>query len=147
MALCWTLPSMFMFLFHLRPQTWTQHSRCGLTSAEKRGRIISLNMLAQPRVPLATFVAKSHCWLTFSLVTTRRSQVLFCHGAFQLGDLQHVLVPGIVPPHVLNFALFVELHEVPITLFLLPSDICLDDSTTSWCMSRSFQSDVVVQTF
>nr|XP_054483765.1 uncharacterized protein LOC129117232 [Agelaius phoeniceus]XP_054483773.1 uncharacterized protein LOC129117232 [Agelaius phoeniceus] len=52
----------------LRGQNWTQHSRCGLTSAEYRARMTSLLLLAtlfliQARMPLAP---RAHCWLMFS---------------------------------------------------------------------------------
>ncbi|KAK4810782.1 hypothetical protein QYF61_008754, partial [Mycteria americana] len=59
----------------LGAQNWIQSSRCSLTSAEERGRITSLDLLAilclmQPRIPLA-LAARAHCWLMFNLVSTR----------------------------------------------------------------------------
>jgi len=48
-----------------------KHSRCGLTSAEQRGRITSLNLVAtlclkQLRIPFASFAARAHCWLVLN---------------------------------------------------------------------------------
>ena len=45
-ALCWTLSSIHMFLFYWGLPNRTQCSRCGLTRAEKRGRITSLDLSA-----------------------------------------------------------------------------------------------------
>jgi len=47
-----------------------------LTCAQQRGSITSLSLLAalflmQPRMLLAVFAPKAHCWLTFSWVLTR----------------------------------------------------------------------------
>ena len=57
--LCWGL------------QSWTQYSRWGLTRAEQRGRITSLDLLAtllmQPRTRLALRAASAHCQLMSSL--------------------------------------------------------------------------------
>jgi len=52
-----------MSFLYWRAQKWTQHSRCGLHSAEQRGRIISIKLLAmsflmQPRVLLAFFASR-----------------------------------------------------------------------------------------
>lgn len=38
----------------------------------------------QPRMALAFFAASVCCWLTFSLVLTRNSQLLLCRASFQL---------------------------------------------------------------
>jgi len=53
--------------------------RCGLTSVEKRGRIPSYGLLAtlllmQPRILLAFFAARAHCWLMSSLVSSRTTR-------------------------------------------------------------------------
>ena len=39
-ALQWTFSSMPMSLLYWGAQDWTQYSRCGLTSAEQKGRIL-----------------------------------------------------------------------------------------------------------
>jgi len=54
-ALTWTFSSISRSLLNWEPQTWTQSSRCSLTSTKWRGRIISLDLLAmscpvQPRI-------------------------------------------------------------------------------------------------
>ena len=46
------------------------------TSAEQRGRITSLSLLAilclmQPRIPFTFFATRACCWLMFSLLSTR----------------------------------------------------------------------------
>jgi len=51
---------MSMSLWYWEAQNVTQHSSCGLTSAERRGRITLLDLMAtlllmQPRIPLAFF--------------------------------------------------------------------------------------------
>ena len=75
-ALCWTLSSTSMSSLCRGAQNWTQYSRGGLTSAEWRGRLTSLDLLAtlllmQPRQLLAAFAARAHCWLMASLLSTR----------------------------------------------------------------------------
>ena len=75
MALHWTVSSMFMSLLYRGAQNWAQYSKCGLTSAEQRGRITTLHLLAvlcvmQPRIPFAFFAARAHSWLKFNLVST-----------------------------------------------------------------------------
>ncbi|KAF1440525.1 Zinc finger RNA-binding protein, partial [Pygoscelis papua] len=67
-------------------------------------------------------------------------RVLFCQAAFQLGGCQHILVHGVVPRWLQNFALpLVELHEIPIGPFLQPVEVPLDGSTTLWHISHSSQ--------
>lgn len=46
MALHWTHSSLSMSLLYWVDQTWSQHSSRGLTRAEQRGMITSLNLLA-----------------------------------------------------------------------------------------------------
>ena len=76
MALCWRLYGISLSFLYWGGQKYPQHSRCGLTSAEQRGRITSLDLMAtlplmQPRIPLAFLVARAHCWLTLNLVSTK----------------------------------------------------------------------------
>lgn len=51
-----------------------------------------------------------------------------------MGDPQHVLVPGVVPPEVQNYQLPLELHDVPVRPFLQTIYIPLDNSTILWCV-------------
>ena len=56
-------------------QNWTQHSWCSLTSAEYRGMITSLLLLATPfliqaRMLLAFLATWAHCWLMFNQLST-----------------------------------------------------------------------------
>lgn len=55
----WALSGTSMSLLYWGSQSWTQQSKCGLRSAEERGRITSLPLLPilclrQPRMPLAS---------------------------------------------------------------------------------------------
>lgn len=66
------------------------------------------------------------------------TQVLFCNTAFQIGDLQHILVCGIVPYKVQDLALFiVELHRVPVSPFVQLVEVPLDGSATLWFVNHS----------
>jgi len=63
-------------------QEGTQYLRCGLTSAEYRGTITSLLLLAtlfliQARMPLAFLATWAHCWLMFSWLSTRSPRSFF----------------------------------------------------------------------
>jgi len=67
-------------------------------------------------------------------------QVQFWKAAFQLGEPQHILVPGADPPQVQDFALpLAELHEVPVSSFLQTAEVPLDGSTTLWSVSHFSQ--------
>lgn len=71
----WSTLHLLIRVFLREAQNWTQHSSCGLTSAEQSGRLPSLSSLAvlclmQPRVLLA-FAARALCWLPFDLVPAR----------------------------------------------------------------------------
>ena len=68
-----------MSLLYWEVQNWTQYSSCGLTSAEQRGKISSIDLLPvlclmQLRIPFAAFAARSYSWLMFNLVSTRTSR-------------------------------------------------------------------------
>ncbi|KAK4811750.1 hypothetical protein QYF61_005318 [Mycteria americana] len=74
----------------------------------------------------------------------RDRQVLFRKAAFQLGRPRHILLPGVVPPQLQDFALLhIELYEVPVSSFLQPGKVPLDVSTTFWHLSHSFQFGVI----
>ncbi|KAK4830289.1 hypothetical protein QYF61_009492 [Mycteria americana] len=71
-------------------------------------------------------------------------QVLFCQTAFQLVCPQHVLVPGVVPSQVQDFALaLVELHGAPASPFLQPVKVPLDGRTALWYISHYSQFGVI----
>ena len=53
--------------------------------------------LMPPRMLLAFFIARVECWLIFNLVPTRTPRS-FLLGCFPAEYLQHMLVPGAVPP-------------------------------------------------
>ena len=75
----------------------------------------------------------------FNLVPTTTSRA-FSAKLFSLVSHWHVLVPGLVPSQVHDFAfLLVELHEVSVSPFLHPVKVPLDASTTLWCSSYASQ--------
>lgn len=67
-------------------------------------------------------------------------QVLFCQATSQMASPQHILVLGVVPPHVqgLPFPHF-ELCKVPLCSFLQPVEVILKGTTTIWSVSLSSQ--------
>lgn len=76
MALCCTRSAMSASFLYGGAQNWAQHSSCHFTSTEWKGRISSLYsltvlFLTQPRMLLATFAARTRCWLMLNLVSTR----------------------------------------------------------------------------
>ena len=80
--------SMSMSLLYCGSQKCTQHSRCGLTSTEWRGRI-SFHLLAilcpmQPRLPFAFFARANFC-LTLTWVSTR-TPAPFLPSCFPFGQ-------------------------------------------------------------
>ena len=53
---------------------------------------------------------------------------------------QHVIVHGVIPSRTQDLAFpLVELHDVPVSPFLLHVEVPLNCSTTSWCISHSSQ--------
>ncbi|KAK4812332.1 hypothetical protein QYF61_017109 [Mycteria americana] len=116
---------------HRGLQSWTQYSRWGLTRAEQRGRITSLDLLAtllfmQPRIWLAFWAASAHCQLTssFSSTSTPKS---FSAGLLSIpSSLKPVLILGItltqlqdpalglVEPQEVHMGALLELVQVPL---------------------------------
>ncbi|KAK4818263.1 hypothetical protein QYF61_009968 [Mycteria americana] len=140
-SLVQTGKNMSISLLYWGAQSWTQCSRCGLTSAEKRGRINSLNLLetlflTQLRIPLAFLATRAHCWLTVNLLSTRTPR------SFSVKLLFSWVAPSIYG--CMDFTiLLVELHEVPFGPFLQPVEVPPDGSMTLWLISHSFQFCVV----
>ena len=65
-------------------------------------------------------------------------QMLFCKAAFQSGGSQCILVPGVVPAQVQDFAfLLAELCDCPVNAFLQLVKVPLDGSMTFWSVNRS----------
>jgi len=111
------LPSKSRSLLYGGAQNWTQHSRCGLTCAEQRGPVgNTLPNAAQDTIRL--LCSEGTLLPPVQPGVHQDSHVLFSK-AFHLGDPQPVLMHGVVPPQVQHFdLLLVELHEVPVSLFL-----------------------------
>lgn len=81
----------------------------------------------KPRMPLAFFAMKAHCWLMFNLVSTRKFRSSSTKLLSTAGQPQCLLEPGVIPPQVQELAFhFAELHEVPLRLvFCLSMFSCL----------------------
>ncbi|GAB0193852.1 mitochondrial enolase superfamily member 1 [Grus japonensis] len=142
--------SISMSLLYWGAQNWTQLSRCGLTSAEQMERITSLNLLAmlcliQPRIPLDCRLCHRDTLLAHvQLAIHQDPQILCSKVAFQLVSHHHVLMPGVVPPQVQDFAfVLVELHEVPVGSFLQPLEVALDGSMILWFINDTCQCCVI----
>lgn len=122
--------------------------QCGLTGAERRGRIISLDQiltqfLMQHKTPWAFFPTRSRCSLTFNWVSTRILRS-FSAKLFQMVSPQHVLVHGVISTEVQDSAfLYLKFHKVPVNLFGQPVGVPLSGSATLCCISHSSQLAVI----
>lgn len=113
---------------------WTQCSWHVLTSAEQRGRILSLDLLAmlslaQRRIPFTFFATRARFWLVFNLVSTRTRR------AFSAELLSSWMAPAYIcawgcssPGAGLCTSVLVELHVVPISPILQPVKVLLTGS-------------------
>lgn len=100
-------PQLFHVFHGWGAQNWTQHPRYGLTRAE-RDRIASLDLLSMlflmlPRTPLSFLAPRTQCQLMDSLVSSRTS-MSFSTELLSTSQPQPVLVPGIIPPLMQDFA-------------------------------------------
>lgn len=102
-VLCWICCSMAASVLYGGAHIWMWCSRCA-TSAEQRGRITSPDLLTtllmQPGVLLATFAARTRCWLVFNLVSNRTSK------AFSAKLLLGHLVPCVLSACLSTFLRF-----------------------------------------
>lgn len=93
-----------MSFLYREAQTWTQHSRYGLTSAKQQRRITSLNLLApllmQNTIDL--LCCKDAFLAYVQLVVHPGPQVLFCKAASQMVGPQCILV-HVAVPHQMHF--------------------------------------------
>lgn len=65
-------------------------------------------------------------------------QGLLCKAAFQLVGPQPVLMPAVILAQEQEFVFsFVELHEIPVSLFLQSIDVLVNCSTAIWCINPS----------
>lgn len=112
-----------MSALHWRAQTWAQGSKCDLTSARK-----TISLLCCRDTVLAHSQMGVH----------QDYQGVLSQAAVQLGSPQCILVPGVAPPSVQDFALpLVKLQEVSVSPFLQPLEVIVDGSTTHWSVSCS----------
>lgn len=119
---------------------------CGLTSAEQRGRISSLDLMsnaAQHTIspPCGKGILLAHLQLG---CPSGHPSPFPCQDALQRGGLQHIPVHKVVPPHVQDLWNFLLLN---FRRFLLSHFFSLsrspDGSTTLWPVSHSSQFCVV----
>lgn len=115
-------------------QNWAQHPRCGLTNAKQRGRITSLDQVnTLPNMAKNTlgFFCSKGALLTHVQLGVYQDPKSFSAVLFPTGYPQHVLVAGVVPPQVQDFALF-EFHKVPVSPPHQPVRTPLDGNTVLW---------------
>lgn len=117
---------------HLPLLDWTQCSRYVLTSGEQKARINFLSQLGRlclmgPRIPLA-LLSKGTLLAPFQLSRSTRLPRSFSSKLLSCGV-----------PRVQDFALLVELEDVPVSLFFQPVKVPSDDSITFCSISHSSQ--------
>lgn len=130
-----------MFLHYWGLHMWTQHSRWGLSRAQ-RGKITFLDklitfLLMQPRIWLFFGVAKAHWRLMSSFSTTSNHKSFlagFCKSflagfcKMNLFISQLVLIVDVAATQVQDLALgLVKPHEVHLDLLLKPFWVPLDN--------------------
>lgn len=116
------------------------HNSCGLTRAEWRNRIASLNlqatqMLMWPNLPLALFAC---CWFMFKLVFSKTSWSFSVKllSSWSVPSMQCYMESSL--PSLWGFALlFAELHEALVRYFFQSFKVPLD--AILWCVSHSSQ--------
>lgn len=88
-----------MSLLQQGDQNWTQYFTCGLTSAKKRGRIPSVNLLGT-LFPMQAVGLRHHKGrlLAHGQLVHQDNQILFCQAALQLVIPQLGLMPVVIPP-------------------------------------------------
>lgn len=89
---------LWWFFLDCMAENWTQHSSCGFTTAEQRGKISSLDLLAvlllrQPWRLLSILSARACCWFRFSLAALS-GPVL--QSWFPPGELKCLLVHEVI---------------------------------------------------
>jgi len=105
-----------VFALYRQAKNWTQHSEGGLTDAEQRGRIPSLDLLAvlclmQPRISLAAFVVRVYCWLMFNFMSTMIPSSFSAMMSSKWSSSSLDLVSGVILPQVQDFILILLKHE------------------------------------
>lgn len=106
----------FVSLVLTSPLLDSAHQFC-LTTFEQRGRITFLDLLGDtlPKAAQDTISHLCHKGTLLSHAQLGVHQDGFCKAVFQLVGPQHILVHGVVPHHVQEFAVhLVELHETPV---------------------------------
>ena len=112
-------------------QGWMQDSRWGLTRAEQKGRIPSLDWLAmfplmQPRVRLAFWTVSTHCWLMSSFSSTGT------HKSFLAELLSITLAPSLYWYLGLPWPMCRTLHLILLNLMRFTQAHFLSLSKSLW---------------
>ena len=138
-ALSWTCSSKSISVLYRGAHKWTQHSRCGLASADYRGGITVPAGNTPPNAAQDTaglfFATGVHCWLMVSLLSRRNPR------SFLAKLLSSQLLPACAAAWD-YYSPYVGLCISPCctlwdsSLPLLSKS--LNSGTTIWCISHSF---------
>jgi len=124
--------------------TGTEPSSAGVSHQCWVGQKDHLPQPAADALPNAAHDAFGLLWCTgsWSNRTTRSFSAQPLSSWLAWGGM----VPGVTPLHVQDFTFpFAELCEVPVSPFLQPVQVSLDDSTPTWCINCSSQLCVISQ--
>lgn len=111
MAFCWTWSRKSKSVSYWWAQKWTQHARCGPTSAEYTAEITYLLAPNAAQDIIGVFIATGvHCWFRSSL-----------QSCFPASGPQCVLLPGMIPLCVWDSVL--SLQEIHLCPVLLPKSL------------------------
>jgi len=129
-----------MAFFYWGALNWTQYSKCGLNSAEQKGNITSLNLLAtlfltQPKT-VVFFAASAYCLLMFNPLSTETCM------SFSVKLISAQLVPSLywcmglfTKSFVQDFAFpFVELHEAHVSPIFQPIKVPPSGHSSQFCI-------------
>lgn len=101
----------------------------------RTGLMCAPRLMQAPLRLLACCHEGTHCCLMFVLVSTKR---VFAK-VHSRGLAQHT-IPGVIPPQGQDFALFLELQEIPVGSFLQlgrAREALSNSSTSIWCTRHS----------
>lgn len=124
-----------LVVIHWRAQQWTQHSRCGLTTAwrgeESPPSPVGYTFPSAAQDTISCLCC-SNTLLAHGPVVHHGTQIPFCRVAFHLAGPHSVQVIVVIPALVqdLIFA-FAELRDTPFCPFLQPAEIPLDGSISN----------------
>lgn len=144
--LCGSLVNLSTCLWYWGAQIWTEHSPCG-SPVLNRGISLDLPVtffLVQSKMLLTLFAMWVHCCVIGNWRSTKAPWILFCKADYQLVIPQPVLMHGVIPLHMQDFALpFIECHEGLIGLFIQTVKIPLNSTTPTCCIGHHSQFYII----